>query len=169
MGEALRLAGDDVDLASGLITIRHTKFDRDRLVPLHPSVTDTLSDYTERRDRLCPLDRAGPFFVTSVGTALRYNSVHAAFLRLLASAGLPTATGCRPRIHDLRHSFAVNTLIGWQRDGVDVASRLPLLSTYLGHVNPASTYWYFSAVPELMQLAAARLDDHATPTPGAES
>lgn len=169
IGEALRLTREEVDLADGLIRIRHTKFDRDRLVPLHRSVTDTLGDYAARRDRLCPPDRAATFFVSSRGTALRYNAVNAAFHTLLASAGLPTTTGPRPRIHGLRHSFAVHTLIGWQREGIDVASQLPVLSTYLGHVSPASTYWYLSAVPELMQLAAARLDDHAARTSGADS
>lgn len=158
IGEAFRLLRADVDLAEGVIRIRHTKFDRDRLVPLHPSATKSLSSYAARRDRLCPQPRTDTFFISSVGTALRHSSVHATFLSLLAPAGLPTATGGRPRIHDLRHSLVVNTLIGWQRDGVDVAGRLPVLSTYLGHVSPASTYWYLSAVPELMQLAAAGLD-----------
>lgn len=169
VGEALRLACGDVDLASGLLTIRHPKFDRDRLVPLHPSLTDTLGHYATRRDRLSPPGRAGTFFVSDRGTALRYNAVHAAFGTLLAAAGLPTASGTRPHIHGLKHSFAVHTLIGWQREGVDVASRLPVLATYLGHASPASTYWYLTAVPELMQLAAARLDDHAAHRPGAGS
>ena len=158
IGEAFRLLRGDVDLAEGVIRIRHTKFDRDRLVPLHPSATNSLRGYATRRDRLCPQPRTNTFFISSVGTALRHSSVHATFLSLLAPAGLPTAAGGRPRIHDLRHSLVVNTLIDWQRDGVDVAARLPVLSTYLGHVSPASTYWYFSAVPELMQLAAAGLD-----------
>ena len=158
IGEAFRLLRGDVDLAEGVIRIRHTKFDRDRLVPLHPSATKSLRGYATRRDRLCPQPRTDTFFISSVGTALRHSSVHATFSSLLAPAGLPTAAGDRPRIHDLRHSLVVNTLIDWQRDGVDVAARLPVLSTYLGHVSPASTYWYFSAVPELMQLAAAGLD-----------
>lgn len=84
--------------------------------------------------------------------------MQATFLTLLAPAGLPTAPDSRPRIHDLRHSVVVNTLIDWQRDGADIASLLPVLSTYLGHVSPASTYWYFTAVPELMYLTAARSD-----------
>lgn len=79
------------------------------------------------------------------------------------------AADSRPRIHDLRHSFAVNTLIDWQRDGVDIASRLPVLSTYLGHVSPASTYWYLSAAPELMQLAAACLDRRGVEAQEAQS
>jgi integrase/recombinase XerD len=158
VGEASRLLRADVDLAEGLIRIRHTKFDRDRLVPLHPSATNSLRGYAARRDRLCPQPRTGAFFISSVGTALQHSSLNATFLALLAEAGFPTATGSRPRIHDLRHSLVVNTLIDWQRDGADIAARLPVLSTYLGHVSPASTYWYFSAVPELMQLAAAGLD-----------
>jgi integrase/recombinase XerD len=158
IGEASRLLRADVDLAEGLIRIRHTKFDRDRLVPLHPSATKSLRGYATRRDRLCPQPRTDAFFISSVGTALRHSSLNATFLALLAEAGFPTATGSRPRIHDLRHSLVVNTLIDWQRDGGDIAARLPVLSTYLGHVSPASTYWYFSAVPELMQLAAAGLD-----------
>ena len=158
VGEALALARDDVEFANALVRIRHPKFDRDRLVPLHPSATEALRGYAACRDRLCPEPHTDAFFVSSIGTTLRHSTVHATFLTLLASAGLPTATGSRPRIHDLRHSLVVNTLIGWQRDGDDIASLLPVLSTYLGHVNPASTYWYFSAVPELMQLAAAGLD-----------
>jgi integrase/recombinase XerD len=158
VGEGLRLVRDDVDLADGVIRVRHTKFDRDRLVPLHPSTTEALRVYAARRDRLCPQPLTDAFFISHVGTALRHSPVHATFRTMLASAGFPTATGSRPRIHDLRHSMVVNTLIDWQRDGVDVASRLPVLSTYLGHVRPASTYWYVTAVPELMRLAAAGLD-----------
>jgi integrase/recombinase XerD len=158
VGEALHLLRDDVDLADGVIRVRHAKFDRERLVPLHPSTTGALRVYAARRDGLCPQPRTDAFFISHVGTALRHSPVHATFLTMLASAGITTATSDHPRIHDLRHSMVVNTLIDWQRDGVDVASRLPVLSTYLGHVSPASTYWYVSAVPELMQLAAAGLD-----------
>jgi integrase/recombinase XerD len=158
IGEALALTRQDVDLATGVLRIRHAKFDRERLVPLHLSATHALRGYAAHRDRLCPEQKSDTFFVSATGTALRHSTVHAAFRTLLAPAGLPTATGSRPRVHDLRHTVVVNTLIDWQRDGVDIASLLPVLSTYLGHVNPASTYWYFSAVPQLMQLAAAGLD-----------
>lgn len=158
IGEALRLSRDDVDLTDGVIRLRHNKFDRDRLVPLHPSTTGALRVYAAHRDRLCPRPGTDAFFISHVGTALRHSPVLATFRTLLASARITTATGHPPRIHDLRHSMVVNTLIDWQRDGVDVASRLPVLSTYLGHVSPASTYWYLTAVPELMQLAAAGLD-----------
>ncbi|MGH3516128.1 MAG: tyrosine-type recombinase/integrase [Haloechinothrix sp.] len=161
IGEASRLLRADVNLADGVVRIRHAKFDRDRLVPLHPSATKAMRGYANRRDQLCPQPRTDTFFISSVGTGLRHSTVQATFSSLLAPAGLPTAAGARPRIHDLRHSLVVNTLIDWQRDGADIAARLPVLSTYLGHVSPASTYWYFSAVPELMQLAAAGLEDRS--------
>ena len=81
------------------------------------------------------------------------------------TAGLgPRSATCRPRIHDLRHTFAVTTLLGWYRSGVDVAARLPLLSTYLGHINPGCTYWYLTATPELMQIVAQRLDQLRRPS-----
>jgi integrase len=158
LGEAVGLARDDVDLADGVITIRHPKFDRERLVPLHPSATDALRGYVAERDRLCPAPCCDAFFVSTVGSRLTVKGVEQAFVQLSTAIGLRTATS-KPRIHDLRHSVAVNTLIGWSRDGVDIGSRLPLLSMLLGHVNPAGTYWYLTAVPELMQLVAARLPD----------
>ncbi|MCA1701283.1 MAG: integrase, partial [Actinobacteria bacterium] len=92
-------------------------------------------------------------------TRLLYTNVSATFLKLVERAGLPRpATGRRPRLHDVRHSFAVHTLLAWYRAGVDVEPRLPLLSTYLGHVHPKDTYWYLEASPELLQLAAERLE-----------
>jgi integrase/recombinase XerD len=94
-----------------------------------------------------------------VGTRLLAGNVRGAFARLVRVAGLsPRSTRCRPRIHDLRHSFAVHTLVDWYRAHVDVPTRLPLLSTFLGHVEPASTYWYLQAAPELLALAARRLE-----------
>lgn len=158
VGEAVGLARRDVNLADGLVTVRHGKFDRDRLVPLHASASHVLRGYAAQRDQLYPTPATDAFFVSSAGTALHQASVNAVFPRLLAAAGLPT--GARhPRVHDLRHSFAVRTLIDWQRDGIDITTRLPALSAYLGHVNPASTYWYLTGIAELMQLAAARLDN----------
>ncbi len=97
--------------------------------------------------------------MSTAGTRLHYCNVHEAWLQLVRRAGLERLSARRrPRPHDLRHRFAVNTLIGWYRDGVDVQARLPLLSTYLGHTNPGSTYWYLSAAPELLSLTARRLD-----------
>jgi integrase len=100
-------------------------------------------------------------FVSTPGTRLIYVNVSATFVKLVGRAGLtPRSASCRPRPHDLRHSFAVATRLDWYRDGGDVAARLPLLSTYLGHVEPANTYWYLHAAPELLAEAAQRLDRH---------
>lgn len=158
LGEALALSRDTVDLGEGVLTIREAKFGHTRLVPLHPTVTDALARYTRRRDQLCPQPRSDTFFVSSIGTALRSGNVHETFNQLTTAFGLRTAS-IKPRIHDLRHSFAVRTLIDWHRGGIDIDARMSVLSTYLGHVNPAGTYWYLSASPELMELAAARLDE----------
>jgi integrase/recombinase XerD len=163
IGEALALSCDEVDLAEGIVTIRHAKFDRMRLVPLHSSVTAALRDYAAVRDRLCRT-RTGPFFVTRPGHPMTPSGVRWTFQLLTTELGLRTDT-VHPRVHDLRHSFAVHTLIDWHRSGVDVHAMLPVLSTYLGHVEPANTYWYLSAVPELMQLAAARLEQHQAGQP----
>jgi integrase/recombinase XerD len=168
VGESIALTRSDVDLTAGVITIRHAKFDRPRLVPLHPSVTSALHAYAARRDQICTAPKADTFFLSTVGTALSYSRVRQTFAQISTAIGLRTATR-RPRIHDLRHSLVVNTLIGWQRDGVDVGSQMVLLSTYLGHVKPASTYWYVSAVPELMQLVAVPRDSRSITAHGARS
>jgi len=157
LGEAIRLERGDVDLSAGVLTIREAKFGRSRLVPLHPSATAALRAYAAIRDRLCPHPRSGTFFLSSVGTALLAGGVQHTFNQITTALGLRSAT-VRPRLHDLRHSWAVHTLIGWQRSGADVGAQMAAFSTYLGHVNPAGTYLYLSAAPELMALAAARLD-----------
>ena len=156
VGEAVGLDRDDVDLRAGVITIRHAKFDRPRLVPLHPTVTEALSRYATERDRLCPRPRARAFFVSSAGTRLDRSGVGKTLRKITTSLGMRTET-VHPRAHDLRHSFAVDTLIRWQHSGLSVDEHLAALSTYLGHVSPADTYWYLSASPELMGLAAQRL------------
>jgi integrase len=140
-----------------VITIRTAKFDRSRLVPLHPSVTEALSRYVTSRDRLCPRPASTAFFLSGTGTRLQGSGVDKVLRRITTSMGVRTAT-VRPRAHDLRHSFAVATLIRWLRSGVNVDGHMAVLSTYLGHVSPADTYWYLSASPELMALAAERLD-----------
>lgn len=156
IGEAIGLARDDVDLDTGVITIRQAKFDRSRLVPLHPTVTAALGRYAAERDRLCPRPRSAAFFLSGAGTRLDRSGVGATFRKITAGLGIRTAA-VRPRVHDLRHSFAVQTLIRWQRAGMSIDERIGTLSTYLGHVAPADTYWYLSASPELMSLAAGRL------------
>jgi integrase len=156
VGEATGLDRDDVDLRAGLITIRHAKFDRPRLVPLHPTVTEALSRYATERDRLCPRPHCRAFFVSSAGTRLDRSGVDKTLRKITTSLGIRTET-VHPRAHDLRHSFAVDTLIRWQLSGLSVDEHIATLSTYLGHVSPADTYWYLSASPELMGLAAERL------------
>lgn len=157
VGEALMLTRRDVALVDGVLTIRHAKFNRIRLVPLHPSTTDALRRYALVRDHLCRDPRTDRFF--HLGSAIQRRDAEVVFRRITTQLGLRTGTA-HPRIHDLRHTFAVRTLIDWQRDGTDVHAMLPVLSTYLGHIEPKNTYWYLSATPELMQLAADRLEQH---------
>jgi len=157
IGEARRLQRNDVDLTKGVLTIREAKFDRSRLVPLHASATDALRSYAVVRDQHFPSPTAKTFFVSTVGMGLHYSGVHATFKTLCASADLGSPAA-RPRIHDLRHSFAVRTLIELTRSGIDIHAHIAALSIYLGHVNPAGTYWYLSAAPELMELAAGHLN-----------
>lgn len=157
IGEAISLARGDIDFDAQIITIRQAKFDRTRLVPLHPTVTRALDLYRAERDRLCPNPQSPTFFLSSVGTVLTRTGVARTLRQLTTSMGIRTGA-VHPRTHDLRHSFAVHTLIRWHRSGIDIDAAMPQLSTYLGHIAPADTYWYLSAVPELMGLAAERLD-----------
>jgi integrase len=159
VGEAIRLDCRDVDLDHGVVTVREGKFGKSRELPLHPSTVAALRRYLRQRDRHRPAPASDAALISPAGTRLLYCNVHATFRRLRAHAGLRSAT-CRPRIHDLRHTFAVRTLLEWYRAGVDVRARLPLLSTYLGHVHPKDSYWYLSAAPELLTLAGQRLDEH---------
>lgn len=164
LGEALRLDRGDVDFDIGRLTIRLSKFNKNREVPLHPSTVDALGAYD--RQRCVAFPKASWFFASHLGPRLTNTVVYPVFARLLAAAGIEARPRARrPRPHDLRHSFAVETLTGWYRDGADVEARLPLLSTYLGHLEPTATYWYLSATPELLALAARRLEADGEPTP----
>lgn len=159
VSEGCRLDRRDVDLTEGVLTVRDSKFGKSRDVPVHASTTAALAGYARLRERLCP-NPAGPaFFVSSRGTRLDAHNMSHTFTRLLDAAGIAPIPGRRrQRIHDLRHSFTVSTLIDWYRAGVDVQAHLPTLATYLGHVDPKSSYWYLSGSPELLALAAARLE-----------
>lgn len=157
VGEALGLDRDDVGLDTGVITIRHAKFDRSRVVPLHATTTTALHAYATERDTLCTAPDSTAFFVSSVGTRLNRGDVAKTLRRITTAMGLRSATA-HPTAHQLRHSFAVRTLVDWHRSGVRVDEHIATLSAYLGHVSPADTYWYLSASPELMELAAERLD-----------
>jgi integrase len=158
-GEAFRLDRTDVDLDDRMLTIRDSKFGKSRQVPVHETTADALRHYGQCRDELCPRPKTPAFFVTTRGTRLDHNTTKT-FPLLLHAAGICAPLGRRPpRPHDLRHSYTVATLLDWYRDGVDVQAQLPLLSTYLGHSDPKSTYWYLSGAPELLALAAARIED----------
>jgi integrase len=159
VGEALALDRADLDLDRAVLSVRSGKHGTPRLVPLHPTTVTVLVDYLDQRDRLCPTPRCDALFLSAAGTRKRYTCLRSTFARLLRTAGIrPRSPRCRPRLHDLRHTLAVATLIGWYRDGGDVPARLPLLSTFLGHVEPAYTFWYLHAAPELLAEAAQRLD-----------
>jgi len=159
VGEAVALGRSDVDLDAGVITIREqiAKLEKARLVPVHPTTVNALERFASERDQLCPTPRSGRFFLSSVGTALTRSEVAKTLRKLTTTLGLRTDT-VHPVAHQLRHTFAVRTLAGWQRSGVPIDERIVLLSTYLGHVSPAESYWYLTATPELMGLAADRLD-----------
>jgi len=160
VGEVIRLDRCDVCLDSGLMRVVKSKFTKSREIPLHPSAVDALYRYTEHRDQLCPVPNDEAFFLGMTGSRLDYSSVHKVFARLIRQAGLTARSDrCRPRLHDFRHSFAVHTLVDWHRTDADVQARLPLLSTWLGHVNPEATYWYLTAIPELLGHASRRLED----------
>jgi len=159
IGEAIRLQLDDVNLQEGLLTLRGTKFGKSRLVPIHPSTQEVLAQYRARRERCAAGPTATFFFITSRGHHLDIGDIHRTFYALSRQVGLRAAgASCGPRLHDFRHRFALETLLRWYRSGADAEQRLPLLSTYLGHVHVADTYWYLSGCPELMQQAVARLE-----------
>jgi integrase len=163
VGEALRLGRDDLDDRAGLLLVKQSKFNKSRPLPLHPSVVNALTSYARQRDRLHPRPKTARFFVSAAGTQLIYNNVRVVFGQLTTDGTTWPSRTRRPRIHGLRHSFAVATLLDWYRAGVDVDARLPLLSAYLGHVDPAATYWYLQAAPALLALAAQRLDNIGQP------
>jgi integrase/recombinase XerD len=145
IGEVVALDDADFDTTEGMLTVRHAKSGRQRLIPLHASTIAAVSDYRVLRRDVFPHPGCEALLLSSTGTRLTTIGAGATFTKLARRAGLqPRAGACRPRPHDLRHTFAVNTLLGWYRDGGNVAVRLPLLSTYLGHSEPANTYWYYS-------------------------
>jgi integrase/recombinase XerD len=159
ISELVALANDDVDLGDGLLTLRHTKFGKSRCLPLHPTTRQALCGYVHLRDRVYPIPNSPSFFVSEQGTRLTHWTVRATFVQLSCQIGLRDPTDSYgPRLHDFRHRFAVQTLVRWYREGVDVERHLPELSTYLGHVKVSDTYWYLSATPELLGLATQRLE-----------
>lgn len=157
-GEALALDRHDVDPRHGVLQVRAGKQKKRREVPLHESTISALGDYARRRDARFPESPTPAFFVSARGRRMAREELNRTFTTLIRQVGLDgRGTRGRPRPHDLRHTFAVRTLLDWHAAGEDIDRRMPLLSTYLGHVDPASTYWYLEAVPELLELVSRRL------------
>ena len=157
ISEALRLKQSDVDIAAGRIRVVESKFRRSRWVPVHASTTRALAAYQNHRDRHLPHAADPHFFLTERGTSLKRYRTEMTFRVLREELGW-SARAVRPRIHDLRHSFAVRTLLRWYEEGAPIGNKIAYLSTYLGHVKVSDTYWYLSAAPELLMAAAGRFE-----------
>jgi integrase len=161
IGEALNLKLDDIDLRNNVLTIHKAKFGKSRLVPIHPSTRNVLGKYLQRRNRFLERSASPYLFTSSTGNRLDKSDVHRTFYVLSRQIGLRGPIESRgPRLHDFRHRFAVRTLLNWYRRGLEIEPRLPILSTYLGHVHVSDTYWYLTAFPELMGQAVKRLEKH---------
>jgi integrase len=161
IGEALALDREDVLLDDGMLRLRVAKQQRQRLVPLHETATNALREYARARDRACPRAAPAAFFVSADGTRIcgSVSAFDRTFRTLIRQvAPQPGAEQAHRRAHDLRHTFAVQTLLRWHQAGVDVERTMPLLSTYLGHIDPNSTYWYLHSTPELMRHVALKLE-----------
>ncbi|MHB2021091.1 MAG: tyrosine-type recombinase/integrase, partial [Candidatus Xenobia bacterium] len=159
ISEALNLKLDDVDFDQDVLTIRAAKLGRTRLVPIHPTTATVLADYLRRREEAFGHGASRYVFVSNRGTRLDGARVHRAFYALSRQTGLRAPGVSKgPRLHDFRHRFAVQVLARWYQSGEDPARKLPVLSTYLGHVYVAGTYWYLSSWPELMTQAMVRLE-----------
>jgi integrase/recombinase XerD len=158
-GEALALDRQDVDFTRGVVHVRAGKQKKQREVPLHESTISALRAYAGQRDTRFPTPSTPAFFISARGRRMARAELNQTFTRLIGEVGLEgRGARARPRPHDLRHAFAVRTLLEWYRAEEDIDRRMPLLSTYLGHTDPASTYWYLEAVPELLELIGRRLE-----------
>jgi len=158
VGEVVRLDRDDLDVDRDMLVVRNSKLGKSRHVPLHAATSEALQSYLLGRDELFAQPRSPALFISTTGTRLRTGNLGTVFGELVVRAGLPARVGRQgPRLADLRHSFAVHTLLDWHLADLDVHPRMPVLSTYLGHASPASTYWYLSASPPLLSAAARRL------------
>ena len=156
IGEVVRLDKADVDLATGVLLIRQTKFKKDRYVPTHPSTLETMRSYAALRDSAFPGCRDAAFFVTMRQRRFVRNTLQQAVCKIARRAGLRGPKGEGVSFHSLRHRFATKRLIAWYEAGVDVQAMLPMLATYMGHVRYSDTAYYLTATPELMGLAAER-------------
>lgn len=166
IGEAVALSLQDVDLNIAVITIRDTKFHKTRLVPVGLQLNEAMAEYAAQRKKAGHSQNAdAPFFVLRRGAPLSVQIIQQAFTRLRKYAGVGRADGARyqPRLHDMRHSFAVRRLISWYEQGADVQKLLPQLATYLGHVSIAATQVYLTMTPELLHAASVRFEHYAFP------
>lgn len=159
LGEAVNLAPQDVDWSERVLTIRGAKFGKTRLVPLHPSTLAVLRKYADLRDKILAGRARSTFLVTSHGTKLGKTNLSRIFRELSRQIGI-RKPGVRngPRLHDFRHRFAIETLLGWYRRGESVPQRMPVLATYLGHGNVSGTYWYLSSTPALLVVASKLIE-----------
>jgi integrase/recombinase XerD len=162
VSEVVALDREDVDLDEGILRIRRTKFGKSRLVAVHDSTRQVLAEYARERDRIVRRPAAPAFFLSEGGDRVTACAARFNFAKVSREVGLRAPTAGRhgrgPRLHDMRHRFAVCTLLRWYRAGLDVEREIPKLATYLGHVHVNETYWYLEAVPELLELAARRLE-----------
>ena len=163
VSEAIHLRDADVDLKRGLMTVRQTKFAKSRQLPLHPSTVEALTRYRRQRARHVPTTADTPFFISSrgrrLGRPLGERQAHRVFNALRDSLGwVNRGAHDAPRLHDLRHSFAVRRVMLWHAEGTDVDQMMLALSTYMGHAEIFYTYWYLTAVPELMALAGGKFE-----------
>ncbi len=162
ISEAINLSMDDVNLAQGTLIVRETKFKKARLIVLHPTVTLALKRYRARRTLVIAAEPCDSFFVSLAGRTLDARTVHWAFGRLRDRLGwVARGDHVSPRIQDLRHTFVCRRILKWHQDGVNVDNRMIALSTYLGHVKPSDTYWYLSAVPDLMEMVSQKFASFA--------
>ncbi len=165
LSEALQLQKKDVDLKNGVITIRRTKFNKTRILPVHSTTVKMLADYAVDREKFCAKylsnhDRVDYFFISNDETPITNGVAEWTFDKIALKCGIRKQPRRGPRLHDLRHTFVVRTLENCYREGKDVEALLPVLSTYVGHAQPGSTYWYMTITPELMSLASDRLDKY---------
>ncbi len=160
LGEALALDRADVDLDRAVLHVRMGKNGSQRDVPIHQSTATALGVYARARDAAWRAPQTPAFFISTTGLRMARNDLNRVFIRLIAHVGLEgRGARARPRPHDLRHTVAVRTLLDWYDAGEDIDRRMPLLSTYLGHVSPVHTYWYLEAVPELLARVSDRLGE----------
>ena len=162
--EGLRLRCCDVDLDERVLAIWDTKFFKSRLLPIGTALAAALGTYHKGRQRLpMPAKARSAFFASRTGSAIALSRLEKVFVRLREHAGVQSPPGARwqPRLHDMRHAFAVHRLIAWYREGADVQAYLPLLSTYLGHVNVSGTQAYLTMTPELLAEASECFERYA--------